>query len=73
MACKNRNIYRFLGTSWVLITVAPRKYLTFANYFLVGENTLPDLPNYFLVGDSQQKLAVVRIITVVSKYEHRLY
>ena len=25
MVCKNRGIYGFLGTSWVLITMAPRK------------------------------------------------
>ena len=24
MVCKNRGIYGFLGTSWVLITMAPR-------------------------------------------------
>ena len=30
MVCKNRGVYGFLGTSWVLITLGPRNNRVFA-------------------------------------------
>ena len=32
MACKNRGIYGFLGSSWVLITIAPRNMVRTAGF-----------------------------------------
>ena len=40
MVCKKRGIYGFLGTSWVLITVAPRN----SRVCLVGENPTCSVP-----------------------------